>query len=488
MGTEGQASGHRRGDAPSGRGGGSCGGNGWVNTELARISLLWTLIALYMLFGAAVFSALEQPEELKARTRWDSQVAEFVRRHQVSPGELRTLLKQYEEANSAGVRVDPRRPRWDFSGSFYFVATVVSTIGFGMTAPCTICGKIFLIPYGLFGCAAGILFFNLFLERAITLISFLMDICHRRRRRAKAGMRGSGEGGGGGGGGGEEEEEEEEQWKPSVYYVTLILGALALLVAFAASGLYSAVECWGYFESMYFCFVTFSTMGFGDLVSGQREWYAARWCYQVGNSLVILLGVCCTYSLFNIMSIIIKQALNWMLAQMLCLRRGCGGTCSGGGQGDGDADDVDDEGPRGVFCCCCFCCYPGVSHHGSVQGQASLRTQLRLTATRHGRRWSFSVVRFATPATTGGKCWCNSSVVETVCKAEERRDAVEKNVEGQRCKRPGEVATSGTGPLNLHTPVSDRCSRTFARQNSVPEGVGAIAMLNNRLQETRINM
>ncbi|XP_076137868.1 potassium channel, subfamily K, member 13 [Alosa pseudoharengus] len=480
MGTEGQYSVHRRGDAPSGRGGGSCGGCGWVNTDLARICLLWTLIALYMLFGAAVFSALERPEELKAQSRWDSQVAEFVRQHQVSPGDLRTLLKQYEEANSAGVRVDPRRPRWDFSGSFYFVATVVSTIGFGMTAPCTACGKIFLIPYGLFGCAATILFFNLFLERAITLISFLMDICHRRRRRTKASMRRSGEGG---------EEEEEEEWKPSVYYVTLILGALALLVALAASGLYSSVECWGYFESMYFCFVTFSTMGFGDLVSGQREWYTARWFYQVGNSLVILLGVCCTYSLFNIMSIIIKQALNWMLAQMLRLRRGCGGACSGGTRGDGDADvdDDDDKGPRGVFCCCCFCCYPGVSHD-AVQGQASLRTQLRLTATRHGRRWSFSVVRFAASATPRGKCWCNSSVVETVCKVEERRDAAERNIEAQRCKRPGEVVTSGTGPLNLHTPVSDRCSRTFARQNSSPEGVGAIAMLNNRLQETRINM
>lgn len=115
----------RRGDAPSGPGAGCV----WVNMDLARLCLLWAFIALYMLFGAGVFSALEQQEEQRARSRWDKQVAAFALNYQVSPEDLHTFLKQYEEANTAGVRADPRRPRWDFSGSFYFVATVVSTIG-----------------------------------------------------------------------------------------------------------------------------------------------------------------------------------------------------------------------------------------------------------------------------------------------------------------------------------------------------------------------
>ena len=98
------------------------------------------------------------------------------------------------------------------------------------------------------------------------------------------------------------------------------------------------------------------------------------------------------------------------------------------------------------------------------------------------------MVRFAPAATPRGKCLCAGSGVDTVCKTEERRGA-ERDTEGHRCRRPGEeVVVSGAGPGNLRAPGGHRCTHTFARQSSLPEGVGAIAMLNNRLQETRINM
>lgn len=53
--------------------------------------------------------------------------------------------------------------------------------------------------------------------------------------------------------------------------VALILGAEVLLIVGGASMLFSALEGLGYLDSLYFCFVAFSTTGFGDLVSGQRE-------------------------------------------------------------------------------------------------------------------------------------------------------------------------------------------------------------------------
>uniref|UniRef100_A0A671LUI6 Potassium channel subfamily K member 13-like n=1 Tax=Sinocyclocheilus anshuiensis TaxID=1608454 RepID=A0A671LUI6_9TELE len=284
-----------------------------LNEDNARFGLLAALILLYLLCGAVVFSALEHPSELQAHSRWDEQLANFTEQNSINLKSLEVLLKQYEEAFATGIRVDKLRPRWDFSGAFYFVATVVSTIGFGMTTPVTIAGKIFLIFYGLIGCAATILFFNLFLERIITMLAYIMRWCHERQLR-RSGM------------GGEEARSEDdslEGWKPSVYYVMLILGIAALLIACSASALYSAMEEWDYFESLYFCFVAFSTIGFGDVVSSQREFYKAQEAYRLGNCLFILMGVCCIYSLFNVISIIIKQTLNWILGKLDCSRAQC---------------------------------------------------------------------------------------------------------------------------------------------------------------------
>lgn len=100
-----------------------------MNEDNARFCLLAALILLYLLCGAAIFSALEHPFELRARRLWKQQLDNFTQRYRVNLGALHTLLRQYEEANGAGIRVDALRPRWDFSGAFYFVGTVVSTIG-----------------------------------------------------------------------------------------------------------------------------------------------------------------------------------------------------------------------------------------------------------------------------------------------------------------------------------------------------------------------
>ncbi|NXH64187.1 KCNKD protein, partial [Rhabdornis inornatus] len=284
-----------------------------LNADNARFLLLAVLIVLYMLCGAAVFSAIELPTEREAKERWEERLENFTRRHNLSRAELRHFLREYEEASVAGIRVDDIRPRWDFTGAFYFVGTVVSTIGFGMTTPATIGGKIFLIFYGLIGCAGTILFFNLFLERLITVIAYVMKSCHERQLRRKGvlphnGRRGSGS----------SEVDSLGGWKPSVYYVMLILCVASLIISCCASAMYTPIEGWSYFDSLYFCFVAFSTIGFGDLVSSQNIRYESQGLYRFGNFVFILMGVCCIYSLFNVISIVIKQSINWILKRFAC--------------------------------------------------------------------------------------------------------------------------------------------------------------------------
>ncbi|XP_033833329.1 potassium channel subfamily K member 13 [Periophthalmus magnuspinnatus] len=268
--------------------------------DSARFFLLGILIALYMLAGAAIFSFLERPFELQAHRLWTSRLKTFSEEHNISHAEIKSILYHYEEARTAGIRAQQGRALWDFPGAFYFVGTVVSTIGFGVSAPSTVTGKILLVFYGLLGCSATILFFNLFLERVITFLSVsLMWCCRGKSHHSSLQDR--------------NHEDDENNWKPSILQVTLVLLVAVLLVACCAALVYSVMEGWSYMESLYFCFVAFSTVGFGDFVSGQREQHEETRGYQVANCLLMLLGVCCTYSLFNAISVIIRQGLDWLL-------------------------------------------------------------------------------------------------------------------------------------------------------------------------------
>lgn len=187
--------------------------------------------------------------------------------------------------------------------------------GFGMTTPRTTGGKVLLIFYGFFGCAGAILFFNLFLERIITFLAYILRAIHDREMKRKMGnnndvdnRRNSDS----------IDEDSLNDWKPSVYWVMLILLLGAVVVACCASAMYYPVEDWTYFEAIYFCFVTFATIGFGDYVVSQKESYKNVHFYRFGNFVFIVIGCCCIYSLFNVTSIVIKQALNWLIKKLNC--------------------------------------------------------------------------------------------------------------------------------------------------------------------------
>ncbi|GCB78853.1 hypothetical protein scyTo_0015893 [Scyliorhinus torazame] len=100
-----------------------------LNEDNGRLVLLALLIVAYLVCGAAVFSALERPTELQARAKWNRTVRNFADRFDIAAGDLSAFLRDYEAAIAAGIHSDTLRARWDFTGAFYFVGTVVSTIG-----------------------------------------------------------------------------------------------------------------------------------------------------------------------------------------------------------------------------------------------------------------------------------------------------------------------------------------------------------------------
>lgn len=188
-----------------------------------------------------------------------------------------------------------------------------------MATPATVGGKVFLIVYGLLGCSSSLLFFNLFLERLIAAIARFS-----RRRGARSPGRAA-------------------PGRPPARVLLLALGAASLALCCGAAALYAAAEGWGYLDALYFCFVAFSTIGFGDLVSGQRARYDGQGLYRVANFVLLLSGVCCLYSLFSVASVLVRQAVTWARGRAAGAGRG-----RGRGRGRGGPPRSDAEGPGRV--------------------------------------------------------------------------------------------------------------------------------------------
>ncbi|KAL0119451.1 hypothetical protein PUN28_007738 [Cardiocondyla obscurior] len=300
-----------------------CGG---LAEDNARIVLLAVVLAVYMLAGAALFQRLESDLEIRQATEFWRVYHTFRKHHlrgsPLSLQRLHELLYAYGNASATGI-INKRR-RWDFPGSFHFVGTIVSTIGYGSTAPQTTAGKAAVILYGFFGCSGGILFFNLFLERIITLLAWILRSWHvrrlRRRLRRTISRRIS-----------KSSSTQKsslsdilnnddhvdlDQWKPSVYWVMLYLSITSCIVACCAAALYAPLEGWDYFDALYFAFVSFTTIGFGDFVSTQKPSYPYVHWYRFTNFVFLVVGCCCIYSLMNVTSIVIKQGLNYVIYKL----------------------------------------------------------------------------------------------------------------------------------------------------------------------------
>ncbi|CAN7994083.1 unnamed protein product [Ixodes pacificus] len=101
-----------------------------LREENARFVLLAVVLLVYMLLGAAMFMTLEREREVEARDRYGRVLRDFWLKYNgtVDPDDLRRLLEEHGNASARNL-LPEKGPRWDFGGAFYFVGTVVSTIG-----------------------------------------------------------------------------------------------------------------------------------------------------------------------------------------------------------------------------------------------------------------------------------------------------------------------------------------------------------------------
>lgn len=226
---------------------------------------------LYLIFGAVVFSSVELPYEDLLRQELRTIKKQFLQENEcLSEERLERFLKKALEASNYGVSILNNASanwNWDFTSALFFASTVLSTTGYGHTAPLSDGGKAFCIIYSVIGIPFTLLFLTAVVQR-IMVFSTRRPIVYIHRHWGWS--------------------------KPLVAIVhATLLATLAVTCFFLIpAAIFSALEeNWNFLESFYFCFISLSTIGLGDYVPGEAVNQKFRELYKIGITVYLILGL-----------------------------------------------------------------------------------------------------------------------------------------------------------------------------------------------------
>ncbi|KAJ8321615.1 hypothetical protein KUTeg_000086 [Tegillarca granosa] len=194
----------------------------------------------YLLIGAAVFDALESGNEEALKKRLLDEETAILTKYNISQ-------EHFERIRINVIKSKPYKAgtQWKFAGALYFSLVVVAVIGYGHSTPKTVGGKLFCMGYALAGIPLCIIMFQSVGERLNTFVTFLLKQIKKCFRMKNT-----------------------EVSQTDLIFVTMNLSTIILTTGALA---FSTFEGWDYVESLYYCFITLTTIGFGDYVALQKN-------------------------------------------------------------------------------------------------------------------------------------------------------------------------------------------------------------------------
>eukprot|EP01064_Diplonema_japonicum_P021573 TRINITY_DN31145_c0_g1_i1.p1 TRINITY_DN31145_c0_g1~~TRINITY_DN31145_c0_g1_i1.p1 ORF type:complete len:489 (+),score=121.97 TRINITY_DN31145_c0_g1_i1:66-1532(+) len=134
---------------------------------LLSISLIITIVYLFICGGVMMMLEKSNEEDII------EELAEEIAKVSLS----NSTISHLEEL---GVCHFPRDAQWTFSGSVFYVLTVITTIGYGSHTPRTFNGKSFTVVFAIFGIA---LIGNILTNCAVLLVGIIQGILQRVRKK-----------------------------------------------------------------------------------------------------------------------------------------------------------------------------------------------------------------------------------------------------------------------------------------------------------------
>ncbi|CAF1141369.1 unnamed protein product [Didymodactylos carnosus] len=185
--------------------------------------------------------------------------------------------------------------KWTYSTAMLYAATVITTVGYGNIAPKSIAGKILTCGYAMIGIPIMIMCLtntgDLLAYFFIKYYSYTIRKLHRTMRKFRSKKENKFEQECDG-----DDDEEQQQHVP----IAATLGVLGLYIL-AGALLFSHWEGWSYIDGAYFSFITFTTIGLGDLVPGKSTFTGNKNGKSILCALYLLFGMTLTAMSFKLM-------------------------------------------------------------------------------------------------------------------------------------------------------------------------------------------
>ncbi|XP_077869262.1 potassium channel subfamily K member 17-like, partial [Saccoglossus kowalevskii] len=261
--------------------------------------ILCVVFIVYLVIGAVIFMLLESDNEDDTRSSIRHLKIDWLDNYTCVDNEaLEKLIMTAVYAYKSGVSPfnnSTNPSNWDFSSSFFFAGTVVTTIGYGKHVPTTYWGRNAVIPYALIGIP--------FTGWILSKIGEHWQGSFRKQCKVISGLLPS---------------KTPRMLRRCVQTLTVGFATWIVFVVIPAV-IYTYMENWDFYIAHYYSFITLTTIGFGDYVATQDPSLSDyRWVYDIGVALWYLFGL--SYLAVVITAIHNEQKEKWKQVKLVSMK------------------------------------------------------------------------------------------------------------------------------------------------------------------------
>ncbi|KAK9871370.1 hypothetical protein WA026_011627 [Henosepilachna vigintioctopunctata] len=243
-----------------------------LNHGLFRLFLFVSGYVFFLALGAWIFSSIETPEEVQKVKELRNLRASFMKNHEcVEDQALEDLIKEVVAASNRGVsaiRNATGESNWSFGQSFFFTSTVLTTIGYGHVTPLSRAGKIFCMVYAIVGIPLTLVLLSALVARLLVPTVWLLQWLNSRLGH---------------------------MYQPlNIRILHLFIIVLFLLIVFLLipAAVFAQFEPdWDYMDSLYYCFISLTTIGLGDYIPGDSPSQPYRPLYKISTTVFLYMGI-----------------------------------------------------------------------------------------------------------------------------------------------------------------------------------------------------